>query len=525
MGRSAAVLSCLLSSNLLPSSARRSCQKLVKTYDFIVVGSGISGMTSALLLAQSGRSVLILEKAAAMGGSLIRFHRNGIPFDTGFHFTGGFGENGLLTKMLNKLGLGGLINPIFLSEDCLQRIVFESTGTSYEVPGGIGAVREQFTRYFPEEKTAIDQYFDTLTQVYRSSAELIFQEGRRSSAEVLCPEDNVSLMSVLDTLTTNPELKALLSIYCMCYGTKPEEVSFAAHSRVCYSLFESLARVEHGGDAFIRAFRARFKELDVEVRCNTHIARCGQIDGKTVRTLHLNTGEEIAFGSAVLTVHPREILRVLPSEFLRPTFVRRVNEFEESAGFFTIFATLDPPEDCSDSMITSLLPSSDLNALLTPCVRERDSSLVIVRSRENVRNRIVHTLTAFEPSFPEETARWVESTTGRRPADYHAFKAARAARILERIFRACPEYRGCLQLLDSASLLTYRDWLNSPTGAAYGIKQKCRQMNLVGRLPVANLFAAGQSAILPGVVGSMMSAFVVCRSLLGVSSYHQPACN
>ena len=80
-------------------------------------------------------------------------------------------------------------------------------------------------------------------------------------------------------------------------------------------------------------------------------------------------------------------------------------------------------------------------------------------------------------------------------------------------------------MLDSASILTYRDWLHSPTGAAYGIKQKTRQINLVGRLPLTNLFAAGQSAILPGVVGAMMSSFVVCRGLLGISSYQQPACN
>jgi all-trans-retinol 13,14-reductase len=106
-----------------------------------------------------------------------------------------------------------------------------------------------------------------------------------------------------------------------------------------------------------------------------------------------------------------------------------------------------------------------------------------------------------------------------------AFKAARSARMVERIYRAYPEYRGHLHLLDSASLLTYRDWLNSPTGGAYGIKQKIHQLNLVGRLPLANLFAAGQSAILPGVVGAMMSGFVVCRGLLGHSSSPQPACH
>ena len=165
-----------------------------------------------------------------------------------------------------------------------------------------------------------------------------------------------------------------------------------------------------------------------------------------------------------------------------------------------------------------------MDALLTPR-GEHDSALVIVSSRESVRGRIVHTLTAFEASFPEETARWAESTTGSRPADYQAYKERRAAQILERIYKAYPEYRDRIHLLDTASTLTYRDWLHSPTGAAYGIKQKTNQVNLVGRLPLANLYAAGQSAILPGVVGAMMSSFVVCRSLLGITSYRQPVCN
>ena len=480
-------------------------------------------MTAALLLAESGKKVLLIEKAAAMGGSLLRFYRNGVPFDTGFHFTGGLGEQGLLSKMLEMLGIRQAITPIFLSEDCAQRIVFEKSGASYDLPSGIDALREGFARYFPQECAAINLYFDKLTAVYQSSAELIFQEGSRLPA-VMCAEDSITLQTVLDGLTQNEELKALLSIFCMCYGTRPEEVSFAVHSRVCYSLFESLARVEQGGDAFIRAFRARFKELGVEVLCNTHIVGCGEIVNKAVQSFHLSNGEEVGFGSAVLTMHPSEILRILPREQIRPAFVKRVGEFEESAGFFTIFATLDLPEEHVDSTITSLLPSADMNSLLTPD-SGNDSALVIVRSRETLRGRVVQTLTAFEPSFPDEVDAWRDTATGERPADYQAYKDQRAARIVERILAACPEYRGHLNLIDSASTLTYRDWLHSPAGAAYGIRQKTGQMNVVGRLPLANLYAAGQSAILPGVVGAMMSSFVVCRALLGITSYQQPVCS
>lgn len=55
-----------------------------------MVGSGVSGMTVSLLLAGTGRRVLLLEKSNAVGGSMQRFRRNSVPFDTGFHFTTNF---------------------------------------------------------------------------------------------------------------------------------------------------------------------------------------------------------------------------------------------------------------------------------------------------------------------------------------------------------------------------------------------------------------------------------------------------
>ncbi|MFW6414714.1 MAG: hypothetical protein ACOCZ2_00225, partial [Thermodesulfobacteriota bacterium] len=54
---------------------------------------------------------------------------------------------------------------------------------------------------------------------------------------------------------------------------------------------------------------------------------------------------------------------------------------------------------------------------------------------------------------------------------------------------------------------------------AYGIRQKVGQFNLFGRLPLKNLYAAGQCALLPGIVGAMMSAFMICRLIVGKDNY------
>lgn len=82
-----------------------------------------------------------------------------------------------------------------------------------------------------------------------------------------------------------------------------------------------------------------------------------------------------------------------------------------------------------------------------------------------------------------------------------------------------PAFRDSVEFLDAGSMLTFRDYLNSPDGSAYGIKQKMGQFNLVGKLPLHNLFAAGQSALLPGIIGAMMSSLIVGRLVLGKEQY------
>ena len=137
----------------------------MKRYDHIVVGSGISGLTATLLLALNQRRVLLIEKAPRMGGSLSRFYREGIPFDTGLHFTGGLGEGGLLHRMLSLLGMEQAVEPVFMSREKAHRFVFESEGRTFDLPCGTAGWRRQLKSEFPGEAAAVDRYFDRVAKV------------------------------------------------------------------------------------------------------------------------------------------------------------------------------------------------------------------------------------------------------------------------------------------------------------------------------------------------------------------------
>jgi all-trans-retinol 13,14-reductase len=508
----------------------------VGSYDDLIVGSGISGMTTALLLAMNGHKVLLLEKNSHLGGAMARFYKQGIPFDIGFHFTGGFSDNGILRQMLMTLNIDKYIQPVFFPHEKATQLVFEFEQKSYDMPAGIHNLRRKLKGYFPDQHSAIDQYFDMVQKVCNQT---VLTDLRKTPLPGnMLDEDFISLDQVLNRLTDNQLLKGVLSAYCLCYGVKPNEVSFANHSRACFNQYESMARVKGGGESFVKAFQKQFAQYGVETMCNRYITDFVDIRDNLVNRFILNTGEEITCDRCILTIHPQEILNALPQKHLSKAFINRVSAFEPSAGFFSLCGILQAgnskdnfeisSEDNFELSIVSLLPTADLNQILDPDYGGM-SSLIILKYLESSNGKTHRILTAFEISFPEHVAAWEDSKPGKRPADYEKYKQKRIDSITERIHKFYPESQNSLEVMNAASILTYRDHLHSPDGAAYGIKQKIGQYNVLGKLHLRNIYAAGQSAVLPGLVGAMMSSFIVCRNIVGNEKYNrfieQKLCN
>ncbi|MBP1693274.1 MAG: hypothetical protein H6Q37_1157, partial [Chloroflexi bacterium] len=64
------------------------------SYDVIVVGAGLGGMTAASLLAKRGLSVLMIEQQNKPGGACTSFKREDHVFDVGAAMLYGFGVKG-----------------------------------------------------------------------------------------------------------------------------------------------------------------------------------------------------------------------------------------------------------------------------------------------------------------------------------------------------------------------------------------------------------------------------------------------
>ncbi|NOY74792.1 MAG: NAD(P)/FAD-dependent oxidoreductase [Kiritimatiellaeota bacterium] len=481
----------------------------MRKYDALVVGAGAGGLTMALILAKAGRGVLVLEKSRKPGGALGSFRFSGHRLDAGFHFTGALQDGGLFDQLLKSLGVGDRITPNFLDPDAANIFRFKRSDIEIAFPYGPERLRESLINQFPRDAGAVKRYFDDVERVRDNTPALDLTTLFEPPSPI--PEDSITLAAYLRHITRNKILRETLSALIMCHGSAPSEISMADNSRLCVGFYESVATLEGGGSSLSDALLRELEGYGVEIRCETEIAELAKVADKKVGEFVLSDGDIVEANSCVFTINSKSIAELLPRDAFPPAFFQRVDSFECAPGFFTVFAKLDDgTAPVNAASITSEYPVDDINALALPGWNG-PGALAVTHSRSAGADII----TAFEPIYWASVSKWSASTTGARPPDYHRWKKRKEHEIVERISRIFPSYEGRLSVLASATPLTYRDWLNHYNGAAYGVKNKLGQYNLAGQLRLRNLFVAGQSAFLPGVLGTMMASVIVARTVLG----------
>lgn len=478
----------------------------------LVIGSGISGMSMALLLANEQFPVILLEKTPQIGGSMRRFWRKGIPFDTGFHFTGGF--NWGLGQMLKVLNLDDVVK----EEPFRVHLYLAESKRKISLPSdGLSSVCEYLCENYPQETEAVRSFYAMEKEIMESTPMYDLRSMNDMTNLMMNHYDFMTLHSFFEKYNVSRELRAVLGAASMCHGMLSSEASVGSHCRINCGFSDHISRVTNGGDAFIKGFKREAKRLNIDVRPGVTIAECLQLDASNnCHSVRLTDGSVLEIDRAFLAIHPQSILNILPPARVSEAFRKRVSSFEDSCGFFTIFGIIDPELEDFHSELTSCLSSHDLDNILVSFQDAYGMGVVLAEERGKD-DRKYQTLTAFATVQPAETAQW-NNCDYHKDSSYLEYKKNKSAKLMTLLFEAYPELRSRFKLIESASMLTFKNYI-PPTGCAYGIRQKIGNNNLWGRLPVRNFYAIGQSALLPGTLGAMMSSFVLFRRLIGENAY------
>ncbi len=177
------------------------------TYDVIIVGSGIGGLTCASYLAAHGLRVVVIEKNKEPGGYCTSFVRRGFVVDSTIHAIQNCAEKSILYKIFNELG-------IYQDLNLIRRDPTDTIFTDNEVfhinHDPIQTIAN-FQKAFPLERLNLQKF---LTFLYSADFLTIFFKYK-----------NVSFKTVLDSCFEDNRLKAVFEIFLGNIGSFAEKTS------------------------------------------------------------------------------------------------------------------------------------------------------------------------------------------------------------------------------------------------------------------------------------------------------------
>lgn len=317
-------------------------RKLEKeTYDVIVVGTGIGGLTSGALLAKRGKSVLAIDMHYALGGCATVFYRKGYEFDVGVHYIGDCGKGGLIPRILRGAGVTDIE---FLEQDPdgFDTIVFPDW--RFTIPRGVEAFRARLVKEFPAEVRGIDRYLAYLHQIW----DLMGVPSNPKSALHVLPRSlialrhlNATVSEFLDTCTKDVRLRAVLTGQLGVYHQPPSRASMAGHGGVSMHFLHGSFYPRGGGQALSDGLADTIERNGGKILLRTTVRRIlvegGRAIGVEIENSHI--GRRIVRAPVVISNADLKatLLKLVGDDKLKTSTVRKTRGYEMSPSMGVVY--------------------------------------------------------------------------------------------------------------------------------------------------------------------------------------------
>ena len=477
--------------------------------DVLVIGSGIGGLTAAIILLKLGCRVTVVERNPLPGGLMRSYRRDGIDCPVGIHYMGALAEGQPLRRMFDYLGVTGRI-PLerMGSAGVIDRYLFDDF--TFDLPEGIGPFAESLRRSFPGEGSRIDAVIQNLRDI----------AARMNDLETLLPQplDFESLMAYMEPLGglmtrlgCSRAFRRVLGIVSSWIGIPPDECPVYYHHMALASYLLSSWRPTCSGADMADAFTGRVTGLGGAIVAGDPVERILVRDG-AVQGAALESGRTLPAGRVVGAIHPRMLLGMLPAAAVKPVYRRRLSRLEDTQGIFSAYFAVDADAH----------PELPYNVFRIFGEEGAEPGGFFYQRRKTARPGL-NLVSVMTSSPAAEWARWEHTQTGRRGADYREAKERKAEGLIREAERIFGPHRGS-KLLDASTNLTLRDWVGTPGGSAYGVLRSTRQLvgaAMLNRSSVAGLYLAGQNALASGVFGTVLGSFHTVRQMIGRERFRE----
>lgn len=492
---------------------------MTKKYDVVIVGSGLGGLVSAIILAMEGKSVCVLEKNNQYGGNLQTFVRDKKIFDTGIHYIGGLDKGQNLHRYFSYLGIMDGLRLKKMDEDGFDKISFEGDPIEYPHAQGTENFAKQLIKYFPEEEEAIQKYIQMMTYICTSFPLYNVSNNDGYQQEIL----SINAKDYFDELTQNEKLKAVLGGSNFLYAGLPDKTPLYVHALSTNSYMQSSWRCINGGSQITKLLVRQLRKYGGEIYKRREVTHF-QMENNLVSAVQTKNGETYQGNLFISNIEPKTTLKMVGEEKFRKSYFKRVQSLEASSAAFSLYIVFKPETfkyfNCNYYRFKTPKHVWEANNYTESSWPETYMASMNVSSEDQV---WAESLTAITYMRFEEVEQWekTHNTTvdsSDRGTAYADFKKQKMEAFLQVLEKQFPNIRDCIQSIHESSPLSYRDYIGGDQGNMYGyIKDSNDTMRtfISTKTKIDNLFLTGQSINMHGVLGVTIGAVLTCSQILG----------
>ena len=512
--------------------------KLDKSYDAILIGTGIGCLCAGALLAKSGNKVLLLERHYTAGGFTHVFKRKGFEWDVGIHYIGEVQRpNSILRKLFdyvsdNKLkwdDMGDIYDSIIIGKE------------RFDFIKGVDNFKSKMGEYFPNEIKAIEKYINLIFSVNKVSAKFYIEKtlspimsfffSNYFRKKFLSYSDRTTY-DVLREITSNEKLIKVLCGQYGDYGLPPKQSSFAMHASLAKHYMNG-GSVPNGGSSKIletigKVITKNGGTILVRAEVNEIIIENNKTKGVRLMDDNCIYANTVVSGTGVFNTFKK----LVPASIsIKHKYHEKLKNIKPSVGYICLYVGLKGSSNDLNLPKNNLwiYPDDlDHDSCVDRFTKDNDEEFPLVYisfpsskfSDWNDRYPGKSTIDIITMMPYESFSKWNKTKWKKRGLDYESKKEKFSQRLLTHLYNQLPHLKGAVEHYELSTPLSTEHFSNYKKGALYGIDhnpERFRQKFLKPKTKIKGLYITGQDIVTAGVGGGLFSGLITSATITGIN--------